>query len=152
MIIHSPRIYNILTIFLKYVKIFDIKSIKNRLCYTGGNETMRKKNPNKKRKKKAKRVIRCIITPLVHGTYNTIELVLICLIISVFRLIFTGSTILFKQHFIPAMLLIFGLLSVLEAEVHIIKKESFYDLLFIATNKIIKVALYLVSIIIVVLV
>ena len=108
-----------------------------------------KKNRRALKMRRRKRYIIEMLKPLEIGVIDTVELVLVCVIIAVFRFIITGKNIFIKGYTIQAMFIIFALISLLIAEMNIVKKETTFDIIFIIFSKVLKAFLSLISIIIV---
>ena len=108
-----------------------------------------KKNKRAILSRRRRRFIANLLKPIGTGITDTVELILICTIIAMFRFVITGKIVFSKGYILQAMFLIFSLISILGAEMDIVKRETKFDIVFIFFSKIIRAFLSIVSIFIV---
>ena len=90
-----------------------------------------------------KRIIVAIVYPIIDSIGDTIELVLVCIIIAAFRFIITGKLI--RYDIIETVIYLVILSTIVGAEMYLLKKNTIFDTLLLGMNKLFKLMFYTLS-------
>ena len=111
---------------------------------------MKKKRRRRLLTRKKKRIISAFFYPLIQGIKDTIELVLICSILAMFRWILTGKAIFTRAYSLQILFLMFALIAITASEMYVIREKSLFDFVVIKLMKTLRFFLSVFSVFVVI--